>query len=44
MERVSWRAKARTRPATSEPARNTVAVAVIDDNLDVEIEVIAAAD
>ena len=30
--------------ATDPPARNTVAVAGIDDNLDVEIEVIAAAD
>lgn len=29
---------------TDPPARNTVAVAGIDDNLDVEIEVIAAAD
>jgi len=30
--------------ATDPPARNTVAVAGLDDNLDVEIEVIAAAD
>ena len=29
---------------TDPPARNTVAVAGLDDNLDVEIEVIAAAD
>jgi len=29
---------------TNPPARNTVAVAGLDDNLDVEIEVIAAAD
>lgn len=29
---------------TGPPARNTVAVAGLDDNLDVEIEVIAAAD
>lgn len=29
---------------TDPPARNTVAVAALDDNLDVEIEVIAAAD
>jgi enamine deaminase RidA (YjgF/YER057c/UK114 family) len=30
--------------ATDLPARNTDAVAGLDDNLDVEIEVIAAAD
>ena len=29
---------------TDPPARNTVAVASLDDNLDVEIEVIAAVD